>query len=70
MSKKEERIRESVRDKFLDKGFSFSNYAKSRKLSRALLHRVVDGEFSGVRQTSKGRIRAIFDALRKDGILE
>jgi peptide subunit release factor RF-3 len=65
-----EKKRESVREKFVGLGFSFSAYAKSRKLDRVLLHRVVAGEFTGVRQTSKGKTRAIFDALRADKILE
>jgi len=65
-----EKKRESVREKFVGLGFSFSAYAKSRELDRVLLHRVVGGEFTGVRQTSKGKTRAIFEALRKDRILE
>jgi len=59
----------NLRDKFLKKGFSFTNYAKSRGLNRTMLHKVIAGVLTGRRKTQKGMVAKIIRSLQEDGVM-
>lgn len=59
----------NLRDKFLGKGFSFTNFAIKHKINRTMLYKVISGELTGERKTKKGMVAKIIRALEEDGVM-
>lgn len=56
---------ESLRDRFLNRGFGITNYANAHGLCRNALRNVLDGYTNGKK---RGKSRDCIDQLRIDGV--
>ncbi len=59
-----------LKQKFVDKGFSVTNYAKKVGLDHATLSRVLNGKLEPISKRKNTKFEKLLTALRADGILE
>lgn len=59
-----------LKQNFIAKGFSVTNYAKKVGLDHATLSRVLNGKIKPISKRKNTKFEKLLSALKKDGILE